>query len=200
MTEKQRLEAREAHSHYFCEGGETYQLLNDRKYEEHEMRRRSENMNELRKFQADHNIRITPEQENQFRKWISEGFSFSLDFNIHSDSAVPIDEDYGFCYIDYLLTDSDEFRMEVDEYRIRCMLNSLYDDADRCRKLIKDLQFIEMQKHLMECSKTYGIKEIKGCIAWINDGHGFWNNPFGVHSINGSEANYLEALHCLIKK
>lgn len=190
----QKAAARKACDYYFRDEGDEYQ-----ESDEYEMKRRTENTAEMRRFQNDHNIRLTQEQENKFQKWICDGFAFSLDFNIHTDDVIPIDEDYGFCYLDYLLTENRKFKEEVEEYRIRCLLNSLYDDADRCIRLIKRLQFIEMNKFLMERSHTYSSEEIKGCRSWIHDGHGFWSNPFGVRNANGNEANYLEALHGLNK-
>lgn len=199
MDEGHKLTAGKA-CNYYGEAEDARQYANDMRCNEHEMNRRDENMEKLKKFQADIGIAITPEQENQYRKWICEGFSFSRDFNICSDDVIPIDENCGYCYLDYLLTDSEEFRMEVDEYRIRCLLDSLYDNADRCRELLRDLQFMEMHKHLMERPNTYSISEISGCTAWLNDGHGFWNNPFKVRNALGNEENYMEALHGLNKK
>lgn len=156
------------------------------------------NMAEMKKFQLDHDLQLTPDEEECIRKWFCDGFCFKLDFSIHNDEAVPIDKHYGFCIIDYLITDNEAFKDEVDQYRILHLISRhIYSDPRYCGELIESFQTKELNRYLEEHPGGFNEAEIKGCRQWIDDGHAFWENPFGLVDDNGCECNYLSALQHL---
>ena len=150
-----------------------------------------ENMATLKTYQLENDIMITREQEERCKEWFEEGFDFNFDFATEHD-ITPIDEYIGLCFIDYLLTDSERFRIEVDRYRIFCLSNRHEDNPKYTESLrVKD-SLLAMKEWLLDYPNC--PNEFKAdCFEWIEDGNIFESNPFDVYDDCGYEANYLEA-------
>ena len=150
-----------------------------------------ENMSSLKLYQIEHDIMITREQEERCKEWFEEGFDFNFDFKTEYD-VTPLDEYSGLCFIDYLITDSEKFKIEVDRYHILCLSNMHKDDQKYVESMhIKD-NLLAMKEWLLDypdCPNEFRA----GCFEWIEDGNIFESNPFGVCDDCGYEVNYLEA-------
>lgn len=200
LTDKEWETVKKEHSYYnekFRKLGEYDSYMEKRT--EKELRERQEgyefclNMSELKRFQLEHDIQLTPNEEERVKMWFHEGFSFNFNFTVHADGIIPIEEDYGFCILDYLAADSEEFKYEVDLYRALCLSNR-HDNPKYHSDQSKDFQMKEMNKYLKEYPDSFCKSEINGCRQWLDDGHAFWTNPFGLVDGSGCERNYLSAL------
>lgn len=205
MTDKEKDTVQKEYDHYVSEFTklDEYDPYSEYRSAEEIRERQNKhdyclNMAKLKNFQLKHDIYLTSREEENAMKWFKEGFEFSFDFTVHTDDIDPVDEYYGFCLIDYLTTENEAFKDEVDQYRILRLINRhIYDDPEYCGKLIESFQIKELDKYLEEHPNGFNKAEIRGCRQWLDDGHAFWANPFGLADDNGCERNYLSALQHL---
>lgn len=197
MTQLQKQNLRNEYSFYFGKLKFLWEQDLDDSLTDEEMDRYEEkyayysDMAELKDFQLKHDIAITSKQEKMCKEWLLDGFPFRFDFDVGVDGFIPIDKQYGCCYLDYLLTDSEKFKVRVDKYRISCLF-CIHEDDDEYEGLIKQLNTLSMNEFLLD-HPDFSDEEISSCIEWIDDGCSFNSNPWNVTDEHGYPANYLEA-------
>lgn len=196
MTQSQRQSLRKQYSFYFGKLKSLWEYDPDEDLTDEELDRYEEkydyysDMAELKNFQLEHDIMITSEQEKKCKEWLLDGLPFKFDFDVGIEDFVPIDKNYGCCYLDYLLTDNEKFKIRVEKYRIS-YLCCIHEGDDEYDDLIKQSSILSMKEFLLD--HTFNDVEINECIEWINGGHGFKSNPWYITDKHGYPANYLEA-------
>lgn len=197
MTQPQRQNLKKEYDFYFGKLKLLWDYDPDEDLTDEEFDRYEEkchyysDMAELKNFQLMHDISLTSYQERMCREWLLDGFPFKFDFDVGVDGFVPIDKKYGCCYLDYLLTDSEKFKVGVDKYRTSCLC-CIHEDDDEYDGLIKQFSILSMKEFLLD-HPGFSDEEISGCIEWINNGRSFRSNPWNLTDEYGYQSNYLEA-------